>query len=439
VAKTKKAKAKAKKTDPIEDLEAEIDADLGNEFEFEDGDSDESSSLMGQTVTFENDDGKTITGKVVEEDGNDLVVEDDEAFWETTRKIVEVEKKTPAKKPAKGEETPKAPAKEKKTEGKAAKKATRDPAAKTEKKDEPKDGRPRRMLALDAIKVPKSMARDVDKDGTKYKQMLADFKKRKQRDSIKVQTFGNPILVDGLHRLRIAEDLKWKEIECQEDDQVEDADSRLWNGLLDNETRKAMHWTELAATFARLLKSEEYTQRKIARALGISGSDVSKMVSALGLPKKILQIARDQAHNGVYSKSVFLELATAEKKALKEATTIMEESKPLTVTDVKNLKKLDKKDGKPEKRGGRRGDGAQSATRRSLSHSDIGDWLTIVVHTDHVEFKAHIEWENKTFRNFDPIKEIKELIEFAYQDKDLSIDSLKALQKALNAAKAELA
>jgi len=447
-----------KKADPLDDLEREIAEDLESEFDPEDLDGDEApaneaskpaKALLGQIVSFTNDEGATITGKVIEagltdEDTNEfdpdgVTVEDEEAFWDTTHDQCTVHggKKDSGKK---------APAK---TSGRKPK------AAKSSAKTEDKDGtgaRERRMIEVGKVKVSRDKPRDVDKESPRYKRILADIKKRGQRHPIDVESFSKPTLIDGLRRLSIAEDLGWTHIECQEDEKVEDADDRLFHGLMDNEAREEMSWVDIGRTTAKLVNGGKYSQRKIARSLGLSESQLSKMVSAVskkGLPKKLLSIAEngsvdpgDEKHSN-YSMSVFLELPTASKKVQDQVYELMSDGKPCSLQDLRNLKKADKKERQAagEDVGEDRPSSSSGASSSTYQAVKVGDWIEFKVVQDEVVVKVTLDWPKKTFRGFDPVQEIKEALEVAYGDENKadSIDSDKALGTALSRAKKELA
>jgi len=443
------SKKKGKEPDPLEDLEREIADDLEKEFDFEDGDAaeDGEESLIDKVVSFEttNEDGDevTITGKIVEVDGNDLVVEDDEALWEAELDDVEFvdppkTKKAPA--PAKGKA---------KGKGKTPPKKDESKETKVQKTDEPE----MRLIEVDKITIPKLKARDVDPKSEKYQRMSADIKRRGQRVPIEVDNFDKPTVTDGLHRIAIAKEQKRKLIPCVIGGVGETQDDRLWNSLLSNEMRIEPHWIDLAKNFARLSKGE-YSQRKISRAFGMSESDVSRMVNALQLPKAFLEIARNGVTKGkdtvTYSSSVFYELVKADDEVRKEILTFMKAGDPVGLRDVRGMKKKAAKEAKKEAeskgeehksetRGGKRESKKTASTYRKLPSSQTGDYLSVVVHEDHVEVRAHVDWTKKTFRNLDLTEEIKELFETVFADEDIeAIDSMEALAKAMTAVKAEL-
>lgn len=464
-------KTKAKKADPLEDLENEIDDVLGDDMDMDDLDGDDeeetktgeptaaAKALVGKIVKFSNDEDEVIQGKAVEagitdEDSGEfeadgVLVEDaaDEgSFWETTADactVVETGKKK-AKAPKKKAAAKTKPAKAEKAEKPAAKDA--------KGKDEP-EARERRMLPVAKIKVPKTRPRTVDKEGARYKIMLADMKKRGQDNAITVQSFKKAVLIGGEHRLEIARDLGWEYIECQEATGSEDADDRLYLGLMDNEARKSMTWMELGRTFANLTTGGKYSARKLSRALGLNESQVSRMISAVGkkgLPKKFYEYAEASSDGAgeekkvEYSMTVFLELPTCEKTVQDRVYDLMKEGKACTSQDLRNLKKEDKKARKAA--GEDVGEdspsnsaGEQGSTYRSLTPQDIGDWLKMKVTKDEVVIQFTMEWPNKTFRNFDPLYELKEALDTVYADAETSIDSIEALQKALGRLKKELA
>lgn len=463
----KGGKKGGKKADDLEDIEKSIEEDLGKDFDFEESDEKKvDDNLVGKTVTFEttNEDGKTIkvTGKVTEHDAEgNLVVEDEEAFWEAEADDVEVQDEEKPK--GKGKTAPA-------TKGKKAAKTdddygdladeTADETAEEEVEEEEVEEEEAgateassgttKLIPLVDIKIPKKKPRAVNKESKKYKVILADMKKRKQRDPIRVQSFAKPVLVNGLRRLSAAEELGWTEILCIEDEGVSTIDDRLWNGLMDNEAREDMRWTELAKTFAELTVAGERTSRSISRALGISESEISKMIAAVGkggLAKGLIEIADHE--DCAYSKTVFLELVGTDKKVQNAALKVMQEGGALTIQDVRNLKKGAKKDAKEEegeeheeeKRGGKKKDDETSggATYRNLPKSDTGSFLKVTVHDNGtVEIKATIEWAKKTYRSFDPVEEIKGLFDLSYADDECRLSSDAELIKALNAARSEI-
>ena len=78
-------------------------------------------------------------------------------------------------------------------------------------------------------------------------------------------------------------------------------------------------------------------------------------------------------------------------------------------------------------------------TYRDLGPSDVGDYIRIRVHGDKLSMTFTVEWDKKTFRNFDPVDEVKGLFDAVFSEESLSLDSFKALRTALNRLKAELA
>lgn len=424
----KKTKKPAAKDDDLSDLEDEIDADLEKEFDYDKGKKPKSKaeSLVGKTVTFEGDDGM-VTGKVTKQKGKNLTIADaaDGSGWEAeVADVTVVKEKAKGKAPAKG-----------KTKEKAKEKA-KDESPKVEEEEEDDDTRPRKMLLVESIKLSKNGLRPVDKESKDYKTMFADMKKRGQRVSIVVQSFTNPLLIEGGHRLEIARELEWEEIECQEDDGCEDADDRLWNGLLDNSTRVAMHWTDQARAFQRLIKGGKYNASKIGKALGMKQSTVSRMVGALKLPVDVLEVARSGDHQA--SAGVFQELASAPKKVIKELTEAIKSGKAVTITDVRNEKKL-AAGGKKKKATGTGPKPTEAFTYRDLDKGDLGNNVRFRVTKDGVRLTAFLPWKKKTFNDFDPAIELEAQMDELYADEEVGLGSLQALNKALKLAKGELA
>jgi len=445
----KKKASKPDDDDPLAELEREIEDDLESEFDFDEGDASDDDggdgSLLGKTVTFVNDDDETIVGKVMEQDGKEIVVEDDENLWEANVGDVEIVEEEEE------EETPKKASK-KKTSSKKTK-ATK-PVSKDEDSADEDSGPEIRLIEIDKIKIPKIKARDHDPDDEDWKRIVADIKRRGLRLPIEVDAFTKPTLTDGLGRVEAFKALGRDTIPCIIGDAGETQDDRLWNSVLANEMRREMHWIDLSKSFARLSKNGEYSQRKISRAFGMGESDVSRMINALQLPKGLLEIARKGVAKGkntvTYSPSVFYELVKADDATRKEILKLMKAGEPVTVNDVRGKKTKGKKKAEQEakdkgeappkeKRGGKRDPKKTASTYRALSSSETGDYLKVVVHNDHVEVRAHIEWTKKTFRNMELIEEIGELFEIIFADEEIEgIDSMEALAKAMTAVKAEL-
>jgi len=438
--KKKTSKKKTSKKSATDDLEAEIEADLAEEFDFKEpkkgkaaakGKAVAKGSLVGKTVTFINDDKKEITGKVTEQDGDNLVVENDAAFWECL--VEDLVDQTAATKSA---------SKKKASKSKGKSKVE-------EPEEEEEEASAMREIDISKIKVPKVKAREHNPESEKWKRMCADIKRRKRiRVPLEVTSFDAPVLTDGNRRLEAAKALGWDTVPCIEYDAGGTTDDQLWNALLSNEMREEMHWTQLATAFAKLIKGGEYTQGKIARAFGISQSDVSRMVSGLKLPKAILAQAQAQAGGGsgnekgtTYSDGVYYELAAAEKPIQKWAQEIMAEGGKLTQDDLRQKKKTAKadKEAKGEKvdgRGSKKGDGGTSTpTRASLSSKDVGDYLKVSVLGEHIEIKAHIPWKKASMKGFNPVEEIKELFACVFADEEVVLDSFPALAKAIQDAK----
>lgn len=503
----KASKAPAKKpADDLDDLAAQVDADLEKDFDFpgDDADSDTDGGYLGKTVRFTNDEGKVIVGKVIEEEDGKLTVEDDEAIWEQvdTGSVKLVDEGTEAEEPeeeesedesesdAEDEEEPEADetAEEEGDDSEdedfgdlAEPETAPPPPAKAKGKGKAKPETPAKVIATEEaqaipahmlprlikisdIVIPEVKAREFDPESPKWKRMVADLKKRGQRQPVFLESWDTRVLVDGLRRVKGHEALGRDEIFAviKPEEGTTTAD-RLWNGLLDNAMREEQHWTDLALGFMRLVADGTYTQRRIAQAFGKNEAEISRMIAAMKLPKPVLQIARKHMHEedgGPYSQTVFMELATASKDVVAKVQEAMEAGKPVSITDVRALKRAKKaseeepeadddageddgeekpsKGKKTKKPGAQNKKPSQGLTYRDLPRSDVGDYVKVRVTPDHVELKFHIDWSKKTYRNFDPIAEIKELLDVVFHDQELAINSREELQKAMTAARSEL-
>lgn len=455
--KTPVKKAPPKKADPIDDLEKEIDDQLGQEFDFDSGDNDGLSHYLEKTVRFEDDTGAQLEGKVtkVNEDKGEIEVETEDAFYDLDPERVEIvddeepeEEAPPPKKAAK-----KKPAK--KAAAKVDPEPEEDPEEEPEEEEEGEDVPDIRWLAVKDIKKPKKRTRGVDKDSDKYKIMKADFKKNGQDKPIKVTDFDDPYLVSGLRRLSIAEDLGVEFIMAKLSTAETDSD-RIFEDLRDNEMREQMHWVDIAQSFAILLADGAYSTRTLARTFGYSESTISRMVSALKLPKGVMDHARGED----YSKGVFLELASANEKAkpvVKEVAGAMKNSQSITMADVRALvKEHKKKSGTPPKKPGKKGNDPESGdgntgdtpttppkpprsyTYADLANDALGDNIRIRVHREHVTVKFEFDWTNKKFSKLDLVAELSEAIDAAFADDDTTVKSKNGLIKAMNEAKASI-
>lgn len=429
-----KTKKKTKSKKSSEDLENELEEELEEEFNFEEFDSE---SLEGNWVKIK-DQGKTVYGKVVEHDTESGVVgvETKTDILEGHAKDVEVIEEDDVPKKWRFEEEEE---EEEESEEAEEEEEEEEEEEAEEEEEEPEEivAPEQRMLSVDSIKIPKTKPRDVDVDSVRYKIMKRDMKsKRGQRDPIRVKSFNNPLLVDGLRRLTIAKELGWEEIRVEEDPQVEDTSDRLWYGLLDNEAREAMGLMDLARTFRRLVKGGKYTQKKIARGLGMSESEVSKTLALVKLPKR----TREIAEKSDYSHSVFLELTGAPKEVQTEITGHMEKGENVTLSDVRTLKKKAKKEkGETKPRSKPSSDKPSGGvTYKRLAPSDLGDYIAATVKGEELVLQFTLPWKRKTFKGIKIMSELKGLFDEAFASEDTSIDSFAALERALSAAKREL-
>jgi len=469
-------------SDEGEELIGVVERQNGNEIKIKDADGEFWSAETEDVTVVDSDEGSDEDLGLADDDLEDLGLADEDpkpskkktskkkssskpkAESKADKKKTSKKKSSKPKPKAEPKSEPKAEPKEDKkktskkssSKPKADKKKTEGEKPKADSDDESVRGvKFRRMLPTKTIKGSKHKPREVDKETQKYKSMKVDLKRRGQQDAIKIQSFDAPYLIGGAHRLAIFEELDaefpgqgWDMIECQADDMVEDEDDRLMAAILDNETRIAMHWLDLARSCARLVKGGKWTQGKIARALGITPSEVSRMMAALKLPKSTLEVAR--AAEDSVSAGVFFEMASAPASVVKELTTAIDKGKHVTMTDVRAMKKAEKDD-KAGKSSSSGSDDetvappsssrapARAYTYRDLSKAEVGDYIGVRVHTDHVELRFHVEWDKKTFRGFDPAKEVAALFDAVYSEDQISLDSVKALQKAMLNAKSELA
>ncbi len=452
--------AKSTEIDDIDALAAEIDADVGKAHEFEAGEAAGNGNghggidYMGKRVSVTDESGEAVEGVVVKVDldKGQVNVEAEHAMYEEVAiSGLTLLDEAPAE--------PAAPAKPA-TKGKGAKapKAEAAPEAPAGGEVVPDDQRIR-TLPIDLVKIPAKKAREFAED-EKFKLMMQDLKERKQRDPIKVwPSFEKPVLTDGLRRINALKQLGFTEVRAILDiGDIESDTARIWNGLLDNEQRQNMHWLELARAFAAVTKDGEITQRKVAKSLGMSETEVSRMIGTVTkLPKKALDFAKNDR---AYSWSTFAELADVAGDAepvVSQVLTYMEEGKGVTYRDVRALKKefdaekkrAEKAAAKAEEKGDE-GEGEEDgrsaanrpapsgATYRGLPSSETGPKLKVVVHKDHIEFKVNVEWGRKTMTGIEVMKEIKGVFDENFKDSETSLDSFEALAKSMTAARAEL-
>lgn len=466
---TKKATTKKAK-DPVDELEEGLDEDLQNEFDFDEAEG-EDESMTGKWVKFK-DGGKTAYGLVVEHEDDKLSIEtvdemvdgkssdatvvdrddvpanflfdeeDEESDSEdaVSEDAEEEEDETEAEEEAEEEDS-------EDEEEAEAEEAEEEDSEDEEEAPVANDSDPeapvQKYLPISKIKIPKSKPRSYDPENPskKYRTVKADIKRRGQREAIKIRSFTNPELVEGLKRLTIMTELGFENILCQEDDQVEDAQDRLFNGLLDNEMREGMALLDLGRTFATLVKGGKYTQKKIARGLGMSESEVSKIMALVKLPKTTREVMAEAAgEDSDYSKGVFLELTSAPKAVQKQVTEHMEKGEKVTVADVRTLKKAAAKAEKGDKpaRAKPEDKGSKGITYKRLSSADTGKAIKATVRGEELELTLSIPWKRKTFKGFELIEQVKLLFDEAFSDEETSVESFAALAKALTAAKSEL-
>lgn len=483
-AKTTKTKSKkSKKSNPIDDLEKEINSDLANEFDFDDEGEEGMSAktevdYTGKSVTFLNDEGVNDVGIVkglnTDEDAQDgewkVLNGDDELFfmtpdeWELSDEDddddefdidLELEEAVAPKKTQRKSAAKKAA--EKKAKKPVAKKpvakkpAAKKPAAKSKPvakkpavKSKPKKATPppelsrREMIRVDSISIPDVKVRGLDENTKEFKKFLADFKERGQRDAIEVHDLDSqkPILIDGLRRYTAAKILGVEYLEAKLPvEGCEDAEDRLWQGLKANEFREQMNWVDLATVFSRLHKSKKYTQKVIADSYGISNKRISQMISSLKLGEPVLEHARSEQ----YPESVFVEMIGASEEVVDKIAEKMTSNKKITTKDVRNLKDLDKKNsGADSTSNSGPTTPTKTLTTRQVANSEIGDQIKIKVKQDSIHVTFSIDHDKKTFSRFDMMKEIKGLFDEAFGNDSNSVDTFKGLNKVVGGLRAEL-
>lgn len=435
--------------------------------------------MVGKTVRFAVSETEEATGKVVEQDGTTLKIEGEDLMYQADVEDVDVvdegteggaeDEADVAESGSESSDTGEAgeesggaddeagePAEE---EAVTTATATKTKAAKGKKAEtqeaEAQERDPRirevRILVIDEIKIPADKPREFVED-EEFARFVADIKDAGLRDEIEVSDFDKPILIEGLRRINAYRKLGRTEIPAVVPmKKLEDKDDRLWEGLMANQHRKPMSWIELAKAWAKLVKGGRYTQRKIAKAYGVSDAEVSRAIAALKLPKPILEIAAEKSDT--YSPTVFQELAQAPEKVQAEALAAMKADKGVTVADVRALRKevaqeekaaakasgkaAEEKPAAPAKK--KAAEPASSYTYRDLSSEDTGDKIRLRVHRDHLEIRLRLDWTNKTFKNLELVKAIKGIFDENFQDPETRVKSFAELEKALTAAKSELA
>lgn len=105
-------------------------------------------------------------------------------------------------------------------------------------------------------------------------------------------------LVYGHRRLTAVTDLGWKEIDAIVDDLTDE--QVLKHGLAENIARNDLEPVDEGKAYQRLIDEFEWSQRKIARELGVSKDRVDKMISLLLLPKETqtLVASGDEVRSG---------------------------------------------------------------------------------------------------------------------------------------------
>lgn len=460
-------KATETKDDEIDDLIDSLDAELE-----EDGEAtpptpppakkkEEKPSVIGRTVRLvgEDEDGVETeeVGKIVSQDPEtgEIQVETADAFYNCELDDVELIEEEPepepepVKEPSKGKSKSSGKGKSS-SKSKPAKKAEPAPANTEDDASESVAGY--FLMETSDVKIPKVKVRDVDKESKDYKKIFYSIKKYGQRDPIKIDMKKN--LVEGLRRVTICEDLGIKVLARYDPNEIRSQDDRLFFGLIDNEARESMHWSEIAKTVTQILKGGKYKQGEVARSIGLDDSQISRLIATCKLPDEVIEISRsEEGGKPRYSQTVFEELASAPKAVVDKAFKEMKDGGNMTVVDIRALKKEAKKASK-DKKAGKDGDGdggdgdgsktppkppARSYTYRDISAEDIGDLIKLRVHRDgRISVSFDIQWDKKTFSGFDPNKELKSILDETFSNEGCSVSSLTALRKKLKAAKSEL-
>jgi hypothetical protein len=482
-----KTKSSSKTIDELEDslgelggasdLRAQVQAevDKGPQFDAEPEDRapESDGDLVGCRVKF---DGETdgMPGTIITQEPNGkIVIRDDQGGeWNSEVGSFELVSRPEKKKPAAAEPEDRAPTgvpapeetkataktKGKKGPKKAAGEGEAVVAAGEDKPKAPHAGKTPNDLVYDVravkvkdVKVPKLYPRRLAKESDEYQKIKADLENNPQEEAIVLDSWDGLTLVEGLTRLSIFEDLGRTMILARVKTGITSEHERLYQGARLNHQRNVMHWLDYARVFAELVTSGHMKQGQIAKEFRLNPSDVSRMIAAVQLPKKALEKAREVDDEGKakYSQSVILELTGAPSKAREQAVELMAKDTPLVVTDIRELSKgarkaedeaATAKGEEPPKReaGGARERTTRAATYRDLGAKETGDFMHFRVYGDRIEVTLTLPHENKTFRNFELLKAIKDTVNDSFANKELSIRSNEDLAKALSEARAQL-
>jgi ParB/RepB/Spo0J family partition protein len=449
------AKTKNKEDDILDMLEGEIEAQLAEDFDpgvLSEPEEEEAAppppkkakkkvsskkpkvgELVGKKVViYDDEEDVDVTAVVKKHTRKEIVVETSEAQYNIDlsdiKKVLEDEEPVVADEPEPMEDSEPEP-EEKKPEEVSEQKGSDNNWV---------------YLDISSIQIPKKLVREF-KRTEKWESIMANMAKIGQKDAIEVDdvTAKKPILTDGLRRLTAGKELGWTKIKARNslEDVSEDV-GRMFYGLKANWNREDMSWIENAKVFQYLSKNG-YKNRKIAKELSISESKVSRMISALSLPKKILEYADDTT----YSPSVFFELTKSDEEVQDVVLNQMKSGVPVTVSEVKSLVKEQKK--RQEEADNPNPDGGVEETppepsdpdvptSSKIGRQDLGNNIAIQVFKDRVEMKFKVKWDKKSYRGFDPLTAISELFEAAFEDEQVALDSFAGLVKTLKAARAEV-
>jgi hypothetical protein len=458
-------------------VQAEVDKGPQFDAEPEDRAPASTGDFVGARVKFDGDtDG--MLGTVVQQDGDKVVIRDDEGgswnSWVNSFEVVAPAAKAAAPASAEAEDrapagvpTAEAPAAEQKpAKGKKGSKS-KAPVGEGEAvvaagKDEPKAphaGKTPNELVYDVravkvseVKVPDLYPRKLDPASEEYQKIKADLEENPQEDAVVLDSWDKKNLVEGLTRLSIFKELGRTVILARVKAGIETEEQRFYQGVRLNDRRNSMHWLDYARAFAHMVTTGFMKQGQIAKEFRMNPSDVSRMIAAVQLPAKILDKARevDEEKKPRYSQSAVLELTGAPAKAREQAVELMAKDTPLTVTDVRELAKTARKaeDAAAVEAGEepptRAAGGARPHTRekvvtyRDLGVKESGEYLRFRVYGDRVEVTLTIPYENKTFRNFELVKAMKDTVNDTFANKELTIRSEEDLRKALSEARAQL-
>jgi ParB family chromosome partitioning protein len=163
--------------------------------------------------------------------------------------------------------------------------------------EKPTENPGRRKIAIDKIRPRPLNCNQLDDEV--YNGLKEDMKRNGLRYPIHVRPIGPDSyeIVDGEHRWRAAQELGWKEIEC-EVEELSDEEADIANITLNPERQRN---PAIAGQIFNKLRMKGHTQESIARIFGITQARVSQCLEIVGYPEEIKGL--------IISRLIFLEHA----------------------------------------------------------------------------------------------------------------------------------